>query len=380
MRRLILAAALAAFGAGHAIAHTASSSYLELTPHDSSIAVRLSVALRDLNNVIDLDTDNDGKIEWGELRAHEPQIAGYAQGHLTISTDGAACDTEASHLRVDHHSDGGYAVLDFDAACPAKPHRIGIRYSLFFDIDQLHRGLARLTLADGAVHSFVLSPESPDVRIELSSAEGGAGFADTVKSYFETGVDHLLTGVDHMLFITMLLVPAVFRRQNGRFIAAGDLRSVIIESFKVLSAFTVAHGTTLTLSVLHIVSIPERLSESGIALTVLITALDNLFGFLPSLRWPLAFAFGLVHGLGFATALGPLDLPGGALATALLAFSAGLEAAQLMIALTVLPLGFWLRDTVTYRMRVVPGVSAAVGLLAMAWFVDRAAGLGLVPF
>ena len=155
------------------------------------------------------------------------------------------------------------------------------------------------------------------------------GYCETLRSFFATGVDHLLTGIDHMLFVTMLLVPAMFRRRadeygpGARLLPVTDFRAMFIESLKVLSAFTLAHGTTLTLSVLHIVSVPERVSEAGIALTIRVTALDNILHFIPGRRGPLAFAFGLVHGLGFATALGPMSLPPVALGVALISFRAG---------------------------------------------------------
>ena len=187
-----------------------------------------------------------------------------------------------------------------------------------------------------------------------------------------------------MLFVAMLLVPAMFRpRTHSRgpdaaLVPVSRFRVVFIESVKVLSAFTLAHGTTLTLSVLHIISIPERLSEAGIALTILVTALDNIF--VPGRRWPLAFAFGLVHGLGFATALGPLSLPPVALAIALLSFNLGLEAAQVGIAAVVLPIGFALRGTRLYPRLIMPGISGAVAVVALAWFTDRALDLSMMPF
>ena len=239
-----------------------------------------------------------------------------------------------------------------------------------------------MTLTVGGVpHASALSPTQQDASFDVTP-----GYGETIRSFFATGVDHLLTGIDHMLFVTMLLVPAMFRRRpddfgpNAALQPVTDFRAMFVETLKVLSAFTLAHGTTLTLSVLHIVSIPERLSEAGIAMTILITALDNIFHFIPGRRWPLAFAFGLVHGLGFATALGPMSLPPLALGIALISFNLGLEAAQVTIACVVLPIGYLLRNTIVYPRRILPGVSGAVALVALAWFTDRAAGLGLMPF
>jgi hypothetical protein len=244
----------------------------------------------------------------------------------------------------------------------------------------MHRGLLTLTVG-GVPHAYALSPARQNVTFDVAP-----GYAETVRSFFATGVEHLLTGIDHMLFVTMLLVPAMFRRREhdygpgAQLLPVTDFRAMFIESLKVLSAFTLAHGTTLTLSVLHVVYIPERVSEAGIALTILATALDNVFHFLPARRWPLAFAFGLVHGLGFATALGPMSLPPIALGVALISFNLGLEAAQITIASIVLPIGFLLRHTIIYPKRILPGISAGVALISLAWFTDRVAGLQLMPF
>ena len=363
-----------------ASAHSASSSYLHVDVQARALAVQWSIALRDLDYAVGIDTDGDGAITWGEVRQHAAAIDAYALSRLALSADGVPCTFGAvSHL-VDQLSDGSYAVLRFQAACASAPARVGVHYALLFDLDPLHRGLLTLSIG-GVPHAAALSPTLQDVQFDVAP-----GYGETVRSFFLTGVNHLLTGVDHMLFVTMLLVPAMFHRRSDSFgpaatmLPVSNFRSMFVESLKVLSAFTLAHGTTLTLSVLHIVSIPERLSEAGIALTILATALDNVFHFLPARRWPLAFAFGLVHGLGFATALGPMSLPPMALGVALISFNLGLEAAQVSIASVVLPIGFLLRNTVVYPRRILPGISGAVAFVALAWFTDRAAGLNLMPF
>jgi hypothetical protein len=361
-------------------AHSASSSYLHVDVQGHDLAVQWSIPLRDLDYAIGLDVDGDGAITWGEVKQRAAAIDAYALARLRLDGDGAACAFGlVSHL-ADQLSDGAYAVLQFRALCPSVPSRVSVHYTLLFDLDPLHRGLLTLSVG-GVAHAYALSPARPDARFDVSP-----GYGETVRSFFATGVNHLLTGIDHMLFVTMLLVPAMFRRDphgfgpQARLQPVTDFRAMFVESVKVLSAFTLAHGTTLTLSVLHIVSIPEWLSEAGIALTILATALDNIFHVLPARRWPLAFAFGLVHGLGFATALGPMTLPPVALGIALISFNLGLEAAQVTIACVVLPIGYLMRNTIVYPRRILPGISGAVALVALAWFTDRVTGLGLMPF
>jgi len=381
MIRAVLLAIALLFAAGpHAEAHSASSSYLHIEVQGEALDVQWSIALRDLDYAIGLDSDGSGAITWGELRHKHDEVAAYALARLTLRADGTACAPGPVTMLADQLGDGGYAVLRFVAECGHVPTSVSVRYGLMFDLDPMHRGLLDLIVA-GVPHVAALSPDRPEGRFDVTP-----GYGETVRSFFLTGVDHLLTGIDHMLFVTMLLVPAMFHRRthshgpDAVLVPVSHFRAMFIESLKVLSAFTLAHGTTLTLSVLHIVSIPERLSEAGIALTILITALDNIFHVIPGRRWPLAFAFGLVHGLGFATALGPLSLPPVALGIALISFNLGLEAAQVSIAAVVLPIGFVLRNTRLYPRRIMPGISGAVAVVALAWFTDRVMDLGMMPF
>jgi hypothetical protein len=358
-----------------AFAHSASTAYLQVDAPQPDVTVQLSVPLRDLEYAIGLDSNGDGDITWGELQAHAGAIDAYAMARLRFSADGSMCPPgPVTHL-ADRLNDGGYAVLRFSVRCAAVPRKLAVHYGLLFDQDRLHRGLLHVRLGGGE-HAAALSPETPDAVFDAAPNLGA-----TARQFFLTGVDHLLTGIDHMLFITMLLVPAMFRRSaQGGLQPVGKFGGAFIETLKVLSAFTIAHATTLTLSALHIVSIPERLSESGIALTIIVTAADNVWHFIPGRRWKLALVFGLVHGLGFATALGPLDLPLKQMAVALLSFNLGLEAAQVSIAAAVLPLGFLARHTLFYPRVLMPGLSGAVGVVAMAWFVDRVGDFGFMPF
>ena len=363
-----------------AYAHSASSSYLHVKVQGRTLDVQWSIALRDLDYTIGLDSDGDGAITWGELRQHAAAVDAYALARLRLETDGKPCWLGPVTNLTDQLSDGAYAVLRFHATCVATPSRVSVHYALLFDQDPLHRGLLTVSVG-GVAHAYALSPARQDATFDVTP-----GYGETVRSFFATGVDHLLTGIDHMLFVTMLLVPAMFRRREHDFgpgatlFPVTDFRAMLVESLKVLSAFTLAHGTTLTLSVLRIVYVPEWLSEAGIALTIFATAMDNIFHFIPGRRWPLAFAFGLVHGLGFATALGPMSLPPVSLGVALISFNLGLEAAQVSIAAAVLPIGFLLRNTLIYPRRILPGVSGAVAAVSLAWFADRVTGAGLMPF
>ena len=145
----------------------------------------------------------------------------------------------------------------------------------------------------------------------------------------------------------------------------------------MVTAFTIAHSITLTLAALSIVVLPSRLVESGIALSVVLAAINNIFPVVANGRWLAAFGFGLLHGFGFAGALHDLGLPAGSLALSLAGFNLGVEAGQLAIVLLFLPLAFALRSTWTYRRLVLGGGSIAIATIASVWLVERSFNVGL---
>lgn len=363
-----LALLLAATGA---LAHKPSDSYLTLrgTGSSSDIAVRWDVALRDLDYVLQLDRDNNGELTWGEVRQREAEITRLATSHLALSVAGQACawDTTAP-LQLDQHSDGTYAVLSLAAHCPGLDAGLRARYSLFFDVDPSHRGLVQWIAPGGsAAQALIFGTESAEQPLALQPA----GAWDTLRQYLVDGVWHIWIGYDHILFLLSLLLPAVLVRQDGRWVGAPRFGGATREVLKVVTAFTLAHSITLSLAALEIISLPSRLVESAIAASVVFAALNNLRGTIESKRWVMAFAFGLIHGFGFASVLADLGLPQGALVLALVGFNAGVELGQLAIVAVFLPLAFALRGTPFYRVGVLKAGSVLVAMLAAWWLVQR---------
>jgi hypothetical protein len=363
-----LALLLAATGA---LAHKPSDSYLSLraTAGSSDISVRWDVALRDLDYVLQLDRDNNGELTWGEVRQREAEITRLATSHLALSAAGQACawDTTAP-LQLDRHSDGTYAVLSLAARCPGLDAGLRARYSLFFDVDPSHRGLVQWIAPGGtAAQALIFGTESAEQPLALQPA----GAWDTLRQYLVDGVWHIWIGYDHILFLLSLLLPAVLVRQDGRWVGAPRFGGATREVLKVVTAFTLAHSITLSLAALEIISLPSRLVESAIAASVVFAALNNLRGTIESKRWVMAFAFGLIHGFGFASVLADLGLPQGALVLALVGFNAGVELGQLAIVAVFLPLAFALRGTPFYRVGVLKAGSVLVAMLAAWWLVQR---------
>jgi hypothetical protein len=156
-------------------------------------------------------------------------------------------------------------------------------------------------------------------------------------------------------------------------------RPTFADVLKTVTAFTVAHSLTLSLATLRLVILPARFSESAIALSVVLAALNNVFPVVHGSRWIVAFGFGLVHGFGFASVLLDLGLPRGVLGVALVGFNLGVELGQIAIVAAFLPLAYLLRRTWLYRRVVLVGGSGVIAAVASLWFVERAFDLGFFP-
>ena len=372
MKRLL--ALLLALTAGTAFAHKPSDAYLTLQADGDRVAIRWDIALRDLDHVLQLDRDGNGELTWGEVRQREADIASLARARLALQSGGQPCKLEpAAPMQLDRHSDGTYAVVSLAAACEKLAGPLRMRYSLLFDVDPTHRGLVQWKAAqDGSAQALVFAQSSAEQDLALQPPSA----LQTLRQYIREGTWHIWIGFDHILFLLALLLPAVLVRWEGRWQGAPSLRIAMIEVVKVVTAFTLAHSITLTLAALGVVSLPSRLVESVIAASVVLAALDNLWGRMERRRWALAFGFGLVHGFGFASVLADLGLPQDALVLALVGFNVGVELGQLAIVLVFLPVAFALRGTSFYRTGVLQGGSILIALLAAWWFVERAFDLG----
>jgi len=363
-----------ALASAPAFAHKPSDSYLTLEPSAAGVQGRWDIALRDLEFALGLDADGDGAITWGELRARSADVSAYALARLALRGDGQPCPAAFKELLVDEHSDGAYAVLRFDARCATvTPRALEVEYRLFADLDPTHRGLLQV-VHGGAAQSAVLGPDRPRLELALRETSRWRQFL----SYAGEGVWHIWIGIDHVLFLVSLLLPAVLVLRNGSWESAERFRTVFWEVFSVVTAFTVAHSVTLSLAALGVLTLPSRLVESVIALSVILAALNNLWPVVLRRRWLVAFGFGLVHGFGFANVLADLGLPREALLVSLVGFNLGVEAGQLAIVGAFLPAAFLARRRWAYRRLAFTGGSAAIALLAAAWLVERAFDLKLL--
>ncbi len=365
--RLSAALRVALTFACSAQAHVASNGFVVVQVTGRDIAGSVEISIRDVELAVGVDADHDGKVTWGELRTAETQVARYIKEHLRFGAQNSACDLTFQPLQVNDRVDGSYTWLPYTARCAETVELLNIYYTVMDGLDPSHRGLLTLT-AGGVTQTAVLGGNAPRTRFSVFAPSRWRSFVD----YFQAGIRHILSGIDHLLFLLSLLLPAVLKRNRGHWEPVVQVRPAFISIVKVVTAFTLAHSLTLTLAALNIVRLPSRLTESVIAASIIIAALNNIFPVVTESRARIAFAFGLLHGFGFASVLADMGLPQGARLISLLAFNFGIEAGQMAVVLTVMPIIYGLRSGAFYRRAVMPWGSAAIAALALVWLIQRA--------
>jgi HupE / UreJ protein len=380
--RWLVGLALATFGAA-AQAHKSSDSYLQIEATANAVSVRWDIALRDLDVALDLDTDDNGMLTWGEIKSAWPRIETYATERLSI----ARCPLHTTGRALERRNDGAYAVLFLASNCSFEALPV-VAYSLFRDVDPTHRGIMKVQRPGQALAVVMLDPSgavAPSQALRDSPVAAAASAPEhevTVGAwgFLREGIRHILTGYDHVLFLLCLLLPSVLRRTPAGWRPVGKLSEAVWPVIGIVSAFTVAHSLTLGLAATKLLSLSPAFIEPAIAVTIILAALDNVWPIFPVRRVVVTFFFGLIHGFGFAGVLSELNLPKWEFARALLEFNIGLEMGQLVIVIGVTALLFLLRERRRYPSLVLRGGSFVAMLIGALWLIERTANVSLLPF
>ena len=348
---LALAALLATLLAAPALAHETTRSYLALDREGAEVSARLRLAFRDIDVVAWMDEDLDGRVTWGEARARIDAATAYAAARVALDA-GGACPLRPGQVGVSQSGGVDYLDMTFAATCPDGTAPIRVASTLFAEIDPGHRMFVTATDGGGTASAVV---GADDGATALAPRAGGTG---AFASYFRAGVEHLLAGADHVVFLLVLILPALGGPDRGR-----RLLGVIA----AVTGFTIAHALTLTAATTALLRPPAALIQVLIALSILVTAIDNVRPFIPGPRAALAAFFGTIHGFGFATALTALSLGGPGFVVALLGFNLGIEAAQVGIVLLAFPA----LATVGHARWVVRVGSVGAAVVAAGWLWQR---------
>lgn len=338
-------------------AHWADLAVAEIVVEESTTRLTLTFPT---GLVARVDDDRDGQLSPEEVRAHRTELQAFMgerirlnDGRLdgTLKVEPSQTPVLRQNLKV---TPGTHTTLLLIYSWRGPIQELTIHYGLFLPGVPTASALATI-LQGGRVQSYVFTPENR----QLSFSLGRGALWQQGWSFLLLGIRHILTGYDHVLFLLSLLM------------LGGGLGGLL----KIVTAFTVAHSVTLSLAVLDIVTLPPRVVESGVALSIAYVAAENLWrrdkDKALRMRWKVTFGFGLIHGLGFASILKEMAIPRSSLALSLVSFNAGVEVGQVAIVATAFLCLLALRKLpweLTFR-RLVSAGAVAVGLI---WFVQRA--------
>ncbi|HEV2665282.1 MAG TPA: HupE/UreJ family protein [Blastocatellia bacterium] len=340
-----------------AFAHDPGLSAAEVKLDGNKAIARLTFARDEIAMIAPMDADRDGRVTQPEFEAVESSLKSLAKESFALSVAGEEASPAAVAVGLDESG-----AVHFDLEFPLPPgSKLTLRSLLIDKLPRGHRQFLALRDAEGnTLGQRMLDAANNSFELDLATVPISRTRPHAFWGFLPLGVEHILLGFDHLAFLFALLI------------AGGTLR----EAAKIITSFTVAHSITLALATLEVIDIPAGVVEPLIAASIIYVGLENVLRREIERRWLLTFAFGLVHGFGFASALKELGVGAGVKAVApLLSFNLGVEIGQIAVAALVLPLIWKLRQRPRFVIHYVPACSILVALAGGYWLWDRLWGL-----
>jgi len=302
-------------------------------------------------NVFDAQRDS---VDPTLVAASAAPILAYVNAHVAVTgLDGKACVAGAAALVPD-----GDGVIYRNAfSCRNVRGDIVYRSTVLTAIDPSARQI--VLIGEGAnVPQALLDASNTTVTLSAPAPL----LLSTMQRYLVTGIEHIFLGYDHIAFLVGVVLWA--RR--------------LVPVIKIVTAFTIAHSITLSLAALNIIVLPGVVVEPAIAASIVFVAMENFFSRDIDSRWRVTFAFGLIHGFGFAGALREFGLPANAVVPALAAFNIGVEVGQVAI-VSILVSALIVLDRLMATDRAKPvraaslvyALSLLISLLGSYWLLTR---------
>jgi len=373
----LLAIAYCLFQGQMAAGHVLDASNLFLNFENDRIHGRIEVAVRDINTALGLDLPTGAAASLDDVMPHIAELQRYLDQHVDLHIAGRSGPlpftdvgmlkvTVASFVQLNFSYDG----LDEDIS------KIDVDYSVLFDRAPNHRGLLVIennwktgTFNNEANVSLIFEPGRERQTLDLSDSSTWRGFAAMVR----LGTHHIWIGLDHILFLLALLLPSVVQRGAGnRWEPVAKFSTALIHVIKVVTVFTVAHTITLSLAALNAMTLPSRLVESVIAISIAAAALNIFVPIFRDRIWLVVFAFGLFHGFGFASVLREMGIPSSYMVHSLLGFNIGVELGQVAIVIGLFPVLYLLGRSIYYSRLLLPAMTAGLIAVSLYWFTERA--------
>ena len=332
-------------------AHPVPFSYVDLEVNAGRIELSVVAHTFDLANDLKIQPP-ERLLDADTLAAYKGAIAKLVEDRLRISPDGIrrSWAWSAPEPVADRQS----VRIRASQALGQPAGRVDVA-ALMFPYDPQHKTFLNVYENGTLTAQAILDKDRRSFEYFSGTRQGVWA---VLRRFVPAGVHHILIGPDHLLFLAGLLL------------LGGSMKQLLL----VVTAFTIAHSITLSLAALGMVIPPANAIEPAIALSIVYVGADNLLvsaGGRDTRAW-IAFAFGLIHGFGFANVLREMDLPGRALGWTLFAFNVGVEMGQIVFVVLIASLFLWIRSRSEAAGRRLAFAGSIIVMLAgVFWFVQR---------
>ncbi len=332
-------------------AHPVPFSYLDFRVGEGRLEASIVLHLFDIAHELTVE-QVESLLDPAVLNPHADAVIQILRERLRVGADGRTLtpshwsppellpERQSVVVRVEYESPGAPGILDVTAD--------------LFPYDPQHQSFLNFYEDGRLMSQAILARGSPSVEYFTGTRQGT--FA-VIRKFVPEGVHHILIGPDHILFLVGLLL------------VGGTLRQLLL----VVTGFTIAHSITLSLAALNILNQPARFIEPAIALSIVYVGADNLLvrdG--RDMRGWIAFAFGFIHGFGFANVLREMNLPSQALGWSLFSFNLGVEIGQMFVVVIVASALAAVRArSEAFGRYLVIGGSVGVMIAGAFWFIQR---------
>ncbi len=339
-------------------AHDVGLSIATVRLQTNELQTVIAFAIRETEQVISLDTDHDGHVSTNEFFAGREKLASAIAEKCEVHFDDGIAKPTNVGCQL-NEGDRVDVLLRYATPCF---HELRMKFPVIQQLAIGHRMFFSLINPAGeSVADRLLDAKNNSVSIEIGTPSEPAAAEPaphTFVDFLKLGVEHIGTGYDHLLFLFGLLI------------VTRTFKSALL----VITAFTLAHSITLAVATFNVFDLPGKYTEPLIAASIVYVGVENLLRHGdPKGRWMLTFAFGLIHGFGFASVLRDLGIGsnGSGVTIPLFSFNLGVELGQITVAAILLPLIWKLRTKPVFVKRWVPACSIFIVILGGFWFAQR---------
>jgi len=331
-------------------AHDPGLSSAEVVLNEKSVDVSITFALQDTESFAPMDKDGDAEVIASERESSKPEVAALIAKELEVTLNNQTVKPSAIENVTFDAQNNAHLLFHY------QPAATSLKMQLLFlnKLPDGHKQVVTIKDATGKnLSEKMLTQQDNVIELNLAAGESSSLFKD----FFVLGIEHILTGYDHLLFLFALLIV------THRFWLA----------FGIITFFTIAHSITLAIAGMNLVTIPSTIVEPLIAASIIYVGAENLIRKEPKGRKYLTFAFGLIHGFGFAAVLQEMNITSieSGILVPLFSFNLGVETGQLIVTSISLPLIWWLHTKPIVEKYFVPVCSIIVCLAGGFWLIER---------